>query len=161
MKKGWKKFFTSAVLVCAMSMAAVQVQAGSLLTLDPGESTIREFYLYDEFDSRTFGPMETYLLIGTGDNETKLGDLTITLKPTVTKDFGAVLEYSLLGLAYPLGGKPAFINVKSAAPLTLTKTVKMSAAYGLVLAVAFIKNIDGDVLLPAQFSITFSWAVGK
>jgi len=161
MKKGWKKIFSIAVLVCAMSMAAAQVRAGSLLTLDPGESTIREFYLHDAFDSRKLGPMEAFLVFGSGDNETKLGDLTITLKPTVTKDFGAVLEYSLVGLAYPLGGTPVFFNVKSAAPLTLTKTLKMSAVYGLVLTGAYIKNIDGDVLLPAQFSITFSWAVGK
>ncbi|MBN2107411.1 MAG: hypothetical protein JW832_08280 [Deltaproteobacteria bacterium] len=148
-------------LVLAMGLAGT-AQAGALLTLDPGESTIREFTLYEEFDARKLGPMETFLVIGMGDNETnKLGDLTITLKPSVTKDFGTVLEYSLIGLAYPLGGKPEFINVKSAAPLSITKTVKMSAAYGLVLVGAYIKTIDGDALLPAQFSITFNWAVAK
>jgi len=147
-------------LVLAMSLAGA-AQASGLLTLSPGESTIREFQLYDEFDSRSLRPIETFLVIGTGDNETKMGDVTITLKPTVTKDFGTVLEFSLIGLVYPLGGKPLFINMKTAAPLSIAKTVKMSAAYGLVLVGAYIKNIDGDALLPAQFSITFSWAVAK
>jgi len=147
-------------LIFALSLAGT-AQAGSLLTLSPGEGTVREFMLYDEFDSRRLRPIETFMVIGTGDNETKMGDVTITLKPTVTKDFGAVFEFSLIGLAYPLGGKPTFISMKTAAPLSITKTVKMSAAYGLVLVGAYIKNIDGDVLLPAQFSITFSWAVGK
>ncbi len=45
-------------LVLAMGLAGT-AQAASLLTLSPGEGTIREFMLYDEFDSRRLKPIET------------------------------------------------------------------------------------------------------
>lgn len=136
-------------------------QAAGLLTLTPGGSTIREFQLYDEFDYRSLRPMETFLILGFGSDENLLGDMTIQLKPSITRDFGAVVEFGLIGLAYSLGGRPVFISADTAAPLTLTKTIPMSAAYGLVLVGAYIKNITGDVLLPAPFTITFSWATGE
>lgn len=151
------------LLFAACMLLATQAQAGAILTLEPGESTVREFVLYDEFNPRQLGPMDTYLVVGKGDNETKtlLGDLTITLKPTVTKSFSSVVDYALIGFSYPFGGKPQVFNMKSSAPLTLTKTVKMKAVYGLVLVGAYIKTISGDVNLPVQFGITFSWAQAK
>ena len=166
MKKGSMKLFAVVCMALALCMAAGQAQAGSsalneVLTLSPGENTIREFVIYGELEGSKLGPIEAYLVIGTGDNTTKLGDLTITVKPTATKTFGSDLDFCLIGFAYPIGGTPVFINVTSAAPLSLVKTVKMKATYGLVLVGTYIKNITGDVNLPVPFSITFNWAIAK
>ena len=163
-----KARFALAVACVCLSLATVcpQAQASSsalneVLTLSPGENTIREFVIYGELEGSKLGPIEAYLVIGTGDNTTKLGDLTITVKPTATKTFGSDLDFCLIGFAYPIGGTPVFINVTSAAPLSLVKTVKMKATYGLVLVGTYIKNITGDVNLPVPFSITFNWAIAK
>jgi hypothetical protein len=162
MKKA--KIILAVAFVClSLAMVCGQAQAGrsalnEVLTMDAGESTIREFVIYDQLDPGKLGPIEAYLVIGTGDNTTKMGDLTITLKPTATKTFGSELDYCLLGLIYPVGSAPVFINVKTAAPLSITKTVKMNAIYGFALVGAYIKNIKGDVNLPVPFAITFSWA---
>jgi hypothetical protein len=148
-------------------MLAGTAQAGAFLSMDPGESQTRDFILWDQFQAARLGPMETFILMGSGSDTTPMGNLTITIKPTVTKYFGAVVEYSLIGLAYPLadfaslfGGTPVVINVKTSAPLSLTKAVTMNAKYGIALLGIFIKKITGDVDLPVQFNITFAWAAG-
>jgi len=162
MKKA--KIALAVAFVClSLAMVCGQAQAGSrllneVLTIAAGESTVREFVIYDQLDPSKLSPIESYLAIGIGDNTTKMGDLTITLKPTATKSYGAVLEYCLIGFVYPLGGTPVFINVKTAAPLSITKTVKMKAIYGFALVGTYIKTISGDVILPVPFSITFNWA---
>ena len=150
----------SLAMVCGQAQAGIQL-LNEVITMKPGESTVREFPLFEKFDISKLGPMELFLLIGTGDNETKVGDLTLTLKPTVTKTFGSKLDFCLIGFAYPLGGKSEFFSPKSAAPLSITKVVKMRAIYGIALVGAYIKNITDGVDTPAQFSLTFSWAVGK
>ena len=165
MKKA--KISLAVACVClSLAMVCGQAKAGGsslneVLTMDPGENTVREFVIYGELVGSKLGPIEAYLVIGTGDNDTKLGDLTITVKPTATKTFGSDLDFCLIGFAYPIGGAPAFINVTSAAPLSLVKTVKMKARYGLVLVGTYITSITGDVTLPVPFSITFNWAVAK
>ena len=162
MKKA--KIALAVAFVClslAMVCGQAQARSGSLhevLTMEPGENTVREFVIYDQLDTSKLSPIESYLVIGTGDNDTKMGDLTITLKPTATKAFGAELDYCLIGFIYPLGSMPAFINITTAAPLSITKIVKMKAIYGFALVGAYIKNIKGDVTLPVPFSITFNWA---
>ena len=150
----------SLAMVCGQAQAGIQL-LNEVITMKPGESTVREFPLFEKFDISKLGPMELFLLIGTGDNETKVGDLTLTLKPTVTKTFGSKLDFCLIGFDYPLGGKSEFFSPKSAAPLSITKVVKMRAIYGIALVGAYIKNITDGVDTPAQFSLTFSWAVGK
>ena len=163
MKKGRMKLFAALGIALALCMVATQAQAGGrllneVLTIAAGENAVREFVVYDQLDIRSLRPIESYLAIGIGDNTTKMGDLTITLKPTATKSYGAVLEYCLIGFVYPLAANPVFFNITTAAPLTITKTVKMKAIYGFALVGTYIKTISGDVILPVPFSITFNWA---
>ena len=166
MKKGGMKFFVVMIMALALCMVSVQAQAGrsglnAVLTMDPGEATVREFVVYDQLDISKLGPVESFLAIGMGDNTTKMGDLTITIKPTATKTFGSELDFCLIGFVYPLGGKGEFFNMETAAPLTIAQTVKMKAIYGFALVGVYIKNITGDVSLPVPFSITLSWASAK
>ncbi len=163
MKKARMKSYAVLGIALALCMIAVQAQAGGrlineVISMAPGESAVREFVVSDQLDVSTLRPIESYLVIGSGDNVTKMGDLAITLKPTATKAYGAVLEFCLIGFVYPLGGAPVFINSKTTAPLTITKTVKMKAIYGFALVGTYIKTISGDVTLPVPFSITFNWA---
>jgi|GEM_PF-1796427 len=168
MKKA--KIAVAAVVCACLSLAVIcrQAQAAGnllneVLTMSPGESIVREFFIYDAFDINKPGPVESYLVIGIGvsaDNAT-LGDLTITVKPTSTKPFGANVDFSLIGFAYPFGGAPAFFNVKTDAPLPSVKTVKMRTHYAFALVGTYIQDISGDVPLPVTFSITFGWAVAK
>jgi hypothetical protein len=156
-----------ACLSLAMICPQAQAQAaGSLLndviTMSPGESQVREFAIYDAFDIKNAGPVESYLVIGaSADNATKFGDLIITVKPASTKPFGAIVGFNLIGIAYPFGGAPAFFNVKSDLPLSSAKTIKMRTNYAFALVGTYITAITGDVIMPVQFSITFAWAVAK
>ena len=168
MKKVRTKLVVMIGLALAFCMVTLQAQAAGnllneVLTMSPGESIVREFFIYDAFDINKPGPVESYLVIGIGvsaDNAT-LGDLTITVKPTSTKPFGANVDFSLIGFAYPFGGAPAFFNVKTDAPLPSVKTVKMRTHYAFALVGTYIQDISGDVPLPVTFSITFAWAVAK
>ena len=171
MKKVRTKLVVMIGLALAFCMVTLQAQAAGnllneVLTMSPGESIVREFVIYDALDIKKVGPVESYLVIGIGvsaDNAT-LGDLTITVKPTVTtvtKPFGSNVDFSLIGFAYPFGGAPAFFNVKTDAPLSSVKTVKMRTHYAFALVGTYINDISGDVILPVPFSITFAWAVAK
>jgi hypothetical protein len=167
MKKGSRKLVVMIGLALALCMVTVQAQAaGNLLndviTMSPGESQVREFVIYDAFDIKNAGPVESYLAIGvSADNATKFGDLVITVKPNATKTFASIVEFNLIGLVYPFGGTPAFFNVKTDANLSSVKTVKMRTNYAFALVGTYISSISGDVTLPVPFSITFAWAATK
>ena len=73
----------------------------------PGRYVAREFILGDEIDFSKLGPAQLFLVIGTGDNETLLGDLSISIKSAVTEEFGTDVDFTVqvLPLAWT---KPAF-----------------------------------------------------
>jgi hypothetical protein len=159
MKKARLGWIAGLGIALALCMTSLQAQAAEVISLSPGDSSLREFVLYDQFDFLKLGPAEVFAIIGTGDNSTnKIGDMTISVKATATKTFGSVVDFTLMGLAYPIAGKPAMISQTSTAGIALTKTLKTSGQYGIAIVVIYIKTLEGDVNLPVQFSITASLA---
>ncbi len=124
-----------------------------MISLDPGDTLAREFILGDEIDFSKLGPAQLFLVIGTGDNETLVGDLSISIKSAVTEEFGSDVDFTVQGVSLGLDTKPAFKLGKPLmfAPVTtvpneLKKTIKFNTAYGFALVVVYISNLDGDTL---------------
>lgn len=152
------------MIACFFCMSAGPAQAAAInevISLSPGENQTREFILYDVFDIQKPGPIESWVVICSGDNETKAGKLTITLSTTATKTFGSYMDYSLIGFGYSLGGTPAFINAAATTPWTAEEVVTMNATFGFAYVAAMINGITGDVTLPAPFSIVFKLSVAE
>lgn len=152
------------MIACVFCLSAGPAQAGAInevISLSPPENQTREFVLYDVFDIQTPGPIASWVVICSGDNETQAGKLTITLSTTATKTFGSYMDYSLIGFGYSLGGTPAFINAKATTPWTAEKVITINSTFGFVYVAAMINGITGDVALPAPFSIVFKLAVAE
>ena len=158
----------SICLVLAMVCASAQA-ANPVISLKPGDTLSRQFLLYDEFNPRDLGPAQLFLVIGSGDNETLLGNLSISIKSAVTQEeFGSEVDYTLRGIAMPLSGqplklgKPLIFGQVTSVPLTSAKTITFNSVYGFALLVVYINNLQGDIYgYPVQFTATFGMTVGK
>jgi len=140
---------------------ALQVNAPEIVVMDVGDpDQIREFYLDGVFEGISeLGPAKTFIFIGTGDNETQCGKLTMTLATAAKRDYGAEMTFSLKGFAYGLGGSPSVISASGTAPAKAAKSVTFNTPYGIAFITVLITDISGgDVDLPAPFTLTFSLA---
>jgi len=160
MKKA--KFSLAVAGIClALAMVCSSAQAASpVISLDPGDTLTREFILGDEIDFSKLGPAQLFLVIGTGDNESLLGDLTISVTSSVTEEFGTDVDYTVRGIALPIGGKVNIFGQVTTVPNTAKKIIKFNSVYGFALVVIYISNLDGDIYgAPVKFSATFSMSV--
>jgi hypothetical protein len=167
--KSMKSVYVVLSLLWVLILAGHAQAANPLVTLKPGDSLTREFALFSQINYLNFSPAQAFLVIGTGDNTTKLGDLTIAIKSYVpSKDFGGDIDFSLKGLALPLsaGAVPSYIAMDGTVPVAATyppvaatKAVKFNSLYGVAIVVIYIGKFDADTSgEPARFSVTFSIA---
>ncbi len=162
------KRFKSAYVVLSLLWVLVltgTAQAGDFLTMSPGEATVREFLLYDALDASKLGPMATFIILGIGSDTAPLGSLTVTVIPNIKKDFGKVIDFSVLGFAYAMGGEVPFAMISGGgtAPLRATEIVALNAPYAFAAMVVFISSVDGpgDWERPGQFAATFEMSAGE
>jgi hypothetical protein len=168
MKKAKLSLLVAAICLALAMVCSTAQAANPLVSMDPGDTIAREFILGDEIDFSKLGPAQLFLVIGTGDNETLVGDLTISIKSAVTEEFGTDVDFTVQGVAIGLDTKPAFKLGKPTvfAPVTtvpneLKKTIKFNTAYGFALIVVYISNLDGDLNgTPVKFTATFGMSVG-
>jgi hypothetical protein len=147
----------------ALAMVCSTAQAASpVISLDPGDTLTREFILGDEIDFSKLGPAQLFLVIGTGDNETLLGNLSITVTSSVKEEeFGTDIDYTVRGVALPIGGKVNVFGQVTTVPNAAKQTITFNSAYGFALVVIYISNLDGDTYgNPVKFSATFGMSVG-
>ena len=157
------KLFTAACIALALLVAAGSAQAGfnglpEVIMLKPGLEQTRQFYLNDEFDAYGLNNYGSYLFVAIGDNTTKCGNLTVTLSTSATITFGAYIDYSLIGFAYPIGekfDKKFIISANFTTPQKATKVITLNSVYGFGWVSALIRNIEGVVTQPSPFSINF------
>lgn len=134
---------------------------------DPDQT--REFYIDNTFDlTGQLGPAKTFIFIAVGDNSTgvaatKCGKLTLTLATTAKRDYSATITFSMQGIAYGLGGKTSVISANATTPAKASKSITFNTLYGLAFITALITDIDdggvdGEVELPAPFTLLFSLA---
>jgi hypothetical protein len=168
MKKARMSLAVAGICV-ALAMVCANAQAANpVISLDPGDTLQREFLLYNEIDFRKLSPVQLFVVIGTGDNETLLGDLSISIKSAVTEEFGTDVDFTVQGVSIALDTKPAFKLGKPVmfAPVTtvpneMKKTIKFNTAYGLVVMAVYISNLNGDLDgYPVKFTATFGMSVG-
>jgi hypothetical protein len=162
MKKA-KMSLAVAGICLALAMVCTSAQAASpVISLSPGDSLAREFILYDEIDFRKLGPAQLFLVIGTGDNDTLLGELSISVKSAVTEEFGSDVDFTVRGVALALGGTtPTIFNQVTTVPNEAKKTIKFNSVYGFALVIVYISNLDGDIYGgPVKFTATFGMTTG-
>jgi|GEM_PF-4254549 len=163
------KSFKSASVVLSLLwvvvLAGYAQAANPMVNLKPGDSQERDFILYSKIDFLKLGPAQVFLVIGVGDNASKLGDLSIAIKTSVaSSEFATQIDYTLTGVALPLSATPAPISISqvSTVPNALTKVVSFNATYGFALVAVYISTFDGDTYgQPVKFSVIFTMAKQK
>ena len=161
-----KTIFLVVAMLCSISVFGGSAQAigylvNEVITLSPGENQTREFLVYQPFDIKNLGPAEPWLIICSGDNETKCGKLTISLTTKAKPTFGSYMDYSMVGFAYAVGGTPELINQAATTPWPAEKVININSTFGIVYVAALINKIKGEVPLPAEFSIVFKLSVAQ
>jgi hypothetical protein len=168
MKKAKISLAVAGICVALAMVCCTAQAANPVISLKPGDTLVRQFLLYDEIDYRNLGPAQLFLVIGTGDNETLLGDLSISIKSAVTEEFGTDVDFTVQGVAIGLNtkpaiklGKPIMFAPVTTVPNELKKTIKFNTAYGFALMAVYISNLDGDIYGgPVKFTATFGMSVG-
>jgi hypothetical protein len=161
MKKSKRSLLILALMLAIMASSpcfsnAADYIVKEVIGLRPGHNQTREFELNNTSDITGYDSIEPFLIIAAGDNDTQCGELTISLSTSAKNEFGAVMTYGILGIAYPLGGAPELINEAVSTPNKLKKSVTIDTIYGIAYVGALIINVKGgDFDLPATFTMSF------
>ena len=164
------KRFKSAYVVLSLlwvlvltGTAQASIWNRDILTMSPGEATVRQFLLYDALDASELGPMGVFAVVGIGSDAAPLGNLTVTVTPNIKKDFGKVIDYTVIGFAYTFGGAFAMISGGSTDPLRAVEIVPLNGPYAFAIMAIFISSVDGpgDWEKPAEFTATFEMSAGE
>jgi hypothetical protein len=131
---------------------AWQYAINEVIVMSAGESQQREFKISDAFDLRSYGPLEAFLVIATGES----GTLTITLKGDPELDFGGIMDYSLIGMGFSADAGTNFINEGVTTPFTIAATVPINSTFGFAYIGAMIMDIEDVLATPVEFKINFS-----
>lgn len=130
--------------------------AQEVVSVMPGKTIEREFYLYDVFDSETFSPAQGYLVFSLGI-AVPAGDLSISVSADPEREFTARMSYSMLGAGFSINEGFAVISASGADPGTkASATVPINSTFGIYALMIKIDSIKGEVKLPVPFTITFS-----
>jgi len=77
------------------------------------------------------------------------------------EEFGTDIDYTVRGVALPIGGKVDVFGQVTTVPNAAKKIIKFNSVYGFALVVIYISNLDGDIYgAPVKFSATFAMSVG-
>ncbi len=153
----------AAVFVLMMACPASSVEArnyavNDVISLSSGDAQQREFTLDGALSIPSFEPFAGYVVIATGSDNETVGDLSITLSADAEIEFGAYMDYGLLGFGYSLDEGPIVVYETATTPFSVEKTVAINSMFGFVYVGGFIKDVSSrnDVKLPAQFTISFT-----
>ena len=148
-------FFLIIMFVVTLPMNtsfAAEYAINEVIVMSAGDSQQREFKISDAFDLRTFGPLEAFLVIATGES----GTLTITLEGDPVLDFGGTMDYSLIGISFSADAVTNFINEDTTTPFTIAATVPINSTFGFAYVGAMIMDIADVLDTPVEFTIKFS-----
>ncbi len=154
---------------CAFTVSAVQAQ--EVISVSPGKTEVREFYLYDVFDFGCLCPVQGYIINTIGPT-TPAGELSVGLTCKPTRTFTSQVRYSVLGVGLAIdfaSFDPAqivkFFYATGADPgAPVAQKVAINANLGIVALIIKIDKIVGevpeDVQLPIPFTITLGVTEG-
>jgi len=155
--------------VCASTVSAVLAQ--EVISVSPGKSETREFYLDDVFDASCLCPVQGYIVSSIGP-QTPAGELTVGLSCKPTRTFTSQVRYSVLGVGVAISFTafdPAqilkFFYATGADPgAAVSQKVALDANLAIVALIIKIDKIIGevpeDVQLPIPFTLTLAVSEG-
>lgn len=132
-----------------------------VISLGVGESQQREFEVNDVIQIPALQPMEGFVLVATGSSDAPAGDLTITVSASPEKEFGALMDYGIIGFGFSLDAGVLFIYETVTTPYTISEAVSINSSFGFAYVGAFISGTEGTVEKPVPFTMTFSLAAGE
>lgn len=155
-----------AVLLTGMIMTATPALARDyavreVISLSPGENQQREFYINDVVQVPAFEPIEGFVVVATASGETNAGVLTIALSAAPDKDFGAYMEFGIIGFGFSLDEGVLFVNESVTTPNAISESVTINSSFGFVWVGCYIKSIEGDVEKPVPFAVSLSLAAAE
>ena len=155
MKKTKFMLFVFTLIVAAV-FSGSSVFAQDFVTVGPGESAAREFYVHDVFDYGDVANGHYFVVSSVGVNDVA-EDMTITVSANPTKEFTGRVVYSLTGGGFSLGEGVAPIFESGAVPgADLSSTVSINSEFGIYFLVVKIDRIIGEVETPVPFTINFA-----
>ena len=141
-------FFT---LVASPVLGGQRYAINEVISMSPGESQQREFVVNDVFDLRILRPIESYVIVATGE----AGTLSISLEADPDLDFAGLMDYSLVGLGYSLDAGMDFIYESATSPFEITRDVAIDSTFGFVYAGTIITSLEKALDSTVPFVITF------
>lgn len=142
------------------------VLAQEVISVMPGKTVVREFFLFDVFDPSELSPAQSYIVYTLGF-VVPAGDLIISVAADPERDFTARIIFSVIGTGFSSKEGLAFIFASGADPGTdATTTVPINSTFGIYAIIVKIDFITRDnehraVELPVPFTIAFSVTEGE
>lgn len=155
-----------AVLLTGMIMTATPAFARDyavreVISLSPGENQQREFYINDVVQIPAFEPIEGFVVVATASGDTNAGALSISLTAAPDKEFGAYMEFGVIGFGFSLDEGVLFVNGSVTTPNAISESVTINSSFGFAWIGCYIKSIEGDIETPVPFSISLSLAAAE
>jgi hypothetical protein len=143
----------TAITIFAYGKSAAIAQ--DFISVTPGKSAIREFYIYDVFNYGDFS-YGHYFVVGIPGIEEIAEDLSITITANPTKEFTGRVVYTLAGLGTTTNGGIEPVSGNGEVPGdNLTTTIAVNSAFGIYVMAVIIDRIVGEVEFPVPMTIKF------
>ncbi len=127
-----------------------------VISLSVGESQQREFTIAKVASVPAFEPIEVFVIVAAGSTDIPAGNLSIGLSSGADVDFGALMDYSIIGFGYSLDAGFLFVSQTVTTPYTISADVAVDSSFGFLVVGAYISDITGMVETPVPFTMTFS-----
>jgi len=146
--------FLTAVMISAYGKSSAFAQ--DFISVTPGNSATREFYIYDVFNYGDFS-YGHYFVVSTLGIEESAGNLSINLSANPTKEFSGRIAYSLAGAGTSLDGGVVSVFENGEVPgQEITSTVAVNSDFGIYVMAVMVRRIVGEVEMPVPLTIKFS-----
>ena len=146
--------FLTAITIIAGGKNLVLAQ--DFISVTPGNSATREFYINDVFNYSDFS-YGHYFVVSTLGIEESAGDLTTTLSASPTKEFTGRLVYTLAGVGTSIDGGVVSVFENGQVPgQEITATVAVDSVFGIYVMAVMVNRIIGEVEMPVPMTIKFS-----
>ncbi len=152
-------FVSSIVLLAAMVFFSVQCAWAKdyaikeVISMSVGEKQQRNFSINDVFSITELRPMENFIILATGSADEPAGSLTIELETDPELDHEAVMDYSLIGIAFSLDAGLSFINESASTPFSISTGIAFDSTFGFAAFGVLITGYTEYVEFPVPFTL--------
>ena len=164
MKRTVLSFVLTAALVCVCFTGSVYAQ--QVISVSPGSSVTKEFYLDGVFDLDSMSPIMGAIVMTMSFGD-PAGDMTISVTPKASREWGSIFSFMVIGTGINLSADNPlpFIYEKAEIPsaAAVSTVVPINSNFAMLIIGVLIDKVDdtyGDVNFPMAFSATVSVSQG-